>query len=330
MVPSRASLSTIAWRRAGTGFATPGGMSITQAVVSYSGIVAGTLVVIAVAGLLLWHQLTRHEASLRAAWARFLEHPKVAALRERYARELAFLQARLSPEGYLGLHLTVGLMVIIFGTWLFSGIADQVVENDPIVQVDLALSRWLHAQANPPFTQAMLLASYAGYELVILLSVALGVLWLARRRWYELSLLVLAVGGGGLLNLLLKGFFGRERPTFDEPLGIFSGNSFPSGHTMSAALFYGLVAYLAARAARTWRLRLLVVGAAAAMILLVGFSRIYLGAHFLSDVLGAYAAALAWLACTITGAETLQRRRLYRRTKAPRSQCVSPVPTSDD
>lgn len=290
-------------------------MSFTRAILTHPGILAATLVALGVAGVLLWRLLARHEADLRAAWAGFLARPRVAALRDRYARQISFLQARLSPEGYLGLHLTVGLAAIMLGAGLFSGIAEEVAENDPLVDLDQSLSRWLHARADPPFTRSMLLASFAGYELVIMLSVALGVLWLARRRWYELSLLLLAVGGGGILNTLLKLFYGRARPAFDEPLGIFSGNSFPSGHAMSSALFYGLAAYLAARAARTWRLRLLLIFAATALILLVGFSRIYLGAHFLSDVLGAYAAALAWLACAATGAETIRRRRIHRRTR---------------
>ena len=90
---------------------------------------------------------------------------------------------------------------------------------------------------------------------------------------------------------------------------ILSGYSFPSGHTMAATLLCGVLAVFAVITLKSWRWRVRAVLSACVMVLLVGFSRVYLGAHFLSDVLGAAAAGLAWLAFCLTAVDTLRRYR---------------------
>ena len=123
-------------------------------------------------------------------------------------------------------------------------------------------------------------------------------LW--QQRFYWLTAVAAAVFGGMLLNMLLKYAFHRARPHFDDPILTLTSYSFPSGHTMMATVLYGvLAAYLLAEA-NDWRRRVLIILAASFLILLVGFSRIYLGAHYLSDVLGAMAEGLAWLSLCLT------------------------------
>ena len=130
-----------------------------------------------------------------------------------------------------------------------------------------------------------------------------------RKSWYQLLALALAVGGGSLLNILLKHFFHRQRPVLENPLLTLSSFGFPSGHTMGSTLFYGLLALFVAHSVRTWRLRALTFCIAALVVALIGLSRIYLGAHYLTDVLGAIAVGLAWLAFCWTGVETLRKWR---------------------
>jgi undecaprenyl-diphosphatase len=125
--------------------------------------------------------------------------------------------------------------------------------------------------------------------------------------------IVLAVGGGSLLNILLKHFFHRQRPVLENPLVTLSSFGFPSGHTMGATLFYGVLALFVAQSVRAWQLRVVAWSLAALAILLIGLSRIYLGAHYLTDVLGAFAVGLAWLAFSWTGVETLRKWRAGRR-----------------
>jgi undecaprenyl-diphosphatase len=284
------------------------------------------VLLIVLAGLLARWAI-RHEVALRARWAALLAHPRAMALRDRFAPQLAFLQARLSPEGYLGLQLTCGIALIVLGSWVFGAIAEDIVHGDPLVQLDLAVSEFLHAHAQPAFTAAMLALSFMGSYVIVAASLLLGAVLAWRRCWYELSMLVLAVAGGELINLLLKALFARDRPTFPDPLLTAPGASFPSGHAMAAMIFYGLMMYFGVRWLTAWRWRVLVVVAGTVLIVLIGFSRIYLGVHYLSDVLGGYAAGLTWLAFTITGVETWRRRRHERPAgPAPSAPVGSDVP----
>jgi undecaprenyl-diphosphatase len=142
---------------------------------------------------------------------------------------------------------------------------------------------------------------------------ALLALWFWRRRaHYWLIACLIAVPGGMLLNVVLKHVFRRARPTLDDPLLSLLTYSFPSGHTAAATVFYGLLACYGVRRAHAWGARATIVLAAVAMVMLVALSRMYLGVHYLSDVLAAAAEGAAWLAICITAISTLHRRRLAR------------------
>jgi len=115
-----------------------------------------------------------------------------------------------------------------------------------------------------------------------------------------------------LLNRILKYVFQRPRPHFDDPLLSLSSYSFPSGHTMTATVVFGVLASYLFTTTQDWRRRALIVCVAGFLILLVGFSRIYLGVHYLSDVLGAMAEGLAWLALCLTVVYSIWRRQSAR------------------
>src|SRR5262249_46540334 len=171
---------------------------------------------------------------------------RLPALPERWAPLLRFVRARLSPEDYLGLNLTVGALILIAATWLFGGIAEDVVTGDPLTNLDVLVANWLHARTNPSLTRAMILASDLGATAVVT-SVAgfAAVLLLCTRRWYWLLALVLTIPGGMLLNVGLKLAFHRHRPIFVDPIVVVTTYSFPSGHTMAATMLYGLLAAVA-------------------------------------------------------------------------------------
>jgi membrane-associated phospholipid phosphatase len=247
---------------------------------------------------------------LTRLWRTLLASPRAARLSRRFERQIRFLKHRLSPEEYLGLHLTMGALALIAGVWLFGAIAEDVVTNDPLTIIDRQVALWLHSHGTPQRTGWMLEATSLASPAVIGISTAVAALVLFRRRlWYRLLALALSVPGGLVLNLLLKSAFARERPHFDDPIVKLTDFSFPSGHTMMATLFYGLLAVLATLHVKSRRLRVLIVVALCLIILVVGFSRMYLGAHYLSDVLGAITMGVAWLALCVTAVDTLRRRR---------------------
>src|SRR5207244_443099 len=122
-------------------------------------------------------------------------------------------------------------------------------------------------------------------------------------NWPDLLLLIVAVGGAQLLISLFKVVFHRARPTFTDPVTTAQGFSFPSGHSMGAMVFFGLMAYFLIRDNEKLSIRVIIGLIFVATVLLVGFSRIYLGVHFPSDVVAGYAAGIAWLALTINNVE---------------------------
>src|SRR6478672_2858095 len=111
----------------------------------------------------------------------------------------------------------------------------------------------------------------------------------------------------GLLDLALKRVFHRTRPTWDVPLLTARGWSFPSGHAMGSLIAYGMLAYLLVRDAKGRRARVAIVVGAVLLVLLIGLSRMVLGVHYFSDVLGGYAAGVVWLAACITSLEVARR-----------------------
>ena len=224
-----------------------------------------------------------------------------------------FALARFSPEGAAGLYLTIGVTVLILAAWGFGLIAGQVAANGPITQLDLQVAYWFHQRATPGVTRVLLFFTHwnsvAG---VLAMSAVLGYALLRRRLDYWLLTLVCAVPGGMLVNVLMKLTFERARPVFEQPLVTLHTYSFPSGHASGATLFYGFLACLLARHVAGLGKRLAIGAAATLMVVGVCFSRVYLGAHYLTDVLAGFAEGLAWLAVCMTAVSLLRRRREAR------------------
>lgn len=235
------------------------------------------------------------------------------ALRQRFSPQLQFFFGRLSTRGSMGLHVTIGVLFIIGASWIFGGIAADVVAGNPLTTLDMSIAEWFNMQRTPGLVTTMQFVTDLGstaWVTVLGTVSALVLCW--KRFWYRLLALVLVLPCGMVLNFLLKTAFHRHRPSFEGSLLFFSGYSFPSGHAMAATLLYGLLAVFAIIALETWRWQVAAVLGAIVMILLVGFSRVYLGAHYLSDVLGAAVAGLAWLALSLTAVDTLRRNRNRR------------------
>lgn len=225
-----------------------------------------------------------------------------------------FLIERLKPGSYLGLQLTAGALVLLAASWMFGSIADEVLEEDELAAIDLRLSQWANGLEMPRVTPIMhgisdLHGVYGMTALVLIAALLLA--W--KRYWPWLMILLIAVPGGAVLNVLMKRIFERARPQFDTPLLTLADYSFPSGHTCASTLFYGVVASVLVPRIQSWRGRVLVCAGALLMVMLVAFSRLYLGAHFLSDVLAGFAEGLAWLALCLTAIHTYIGHRARNR-----------------
>lgn len=223
---------------------------------------------------------------------------------------LSFVEARLSPNGEFGLHLTVGMALLFVAGLVFHELAEAVMGQEAITVLDVQVAHWFNAHAFEPVTSLMYLITYvhsvAG--MVVLIGLLGWYLWKQQARYWLLAL-AFAAPGGMVLNVALKYVFQRARPVFEEPMVTLATYSFPSGHTTAATCFYGLLASYLVIARPAWSVRAGTVAFCLTMVLLVAFSRVYLGAHYVSDVLAAMAESVAWLAVCITAISTLRRRR---------------------
>lgn len=216
----------------------------------------------------------------------------------------------LSPRGLA----IAGWVAFVVAGLIFFNLAWDVATHDDIVVMDAKMAVWLHSHGTPQVTQFMVLVStlnsIAGTSVLALIFAAA----LARlREWYWILTLVLAVCGGMLLNVALKDAFQRARPHFDDPWVTLGSYSFPSGHTAGATLFYGVLAAFLVSRTRRWNARIACVLAAVLMVALVAFSRMYLGAHYLSDVAAAACSSTAWLVLCLSGVHGIVRRRLGKK-----------------
>jgi len=201
--------------------------------------------------------------------------------------------------------LVIGAVAATAAMWLFLWLADEVMES-ATQNLDARAVHYLHVHASPAVYQFMAAISQIGSPAGHTALIACAMVYCLWRRRFLLGALALLVSsiGGGILNGSLKHLYHRARP---EPAFYHLGYSFPSGHAMSAIIVYGFVAYLLARGTEG-RYRILIWVAAIFMTLLVGFSRVYLGVHYPSDVLGGYLAGACWLAGCILSLRLMERR----------------------
>jgi membrane-associated phospholipid phosphatase len=180
-------------------------------------------------------------------------------------------------------------------TVVFSQLAEEVASGSGL-SLDSVVSSWLHTHATELATTVMTAVTTLGGAqfLLVITGVAVAML-LLRRRVAHAAFVAAALAGGEALNWALKAAFERPRPWFSDPLATAGGFSFPSGHAMVSLTVYGALAFVVAASARSRRVQMMALGGAAALVLAIGFSRVYLGVHYVSDVAAAYCAGLAWL-----------------------------------
>jgi len=179
---------------------------------------------------------------------------------------------------------------------------------NPLAGPDHEVAGWFHAHLTHTFVTVLrVFTEFGSSEWIGVFLFLLVVFFIWKRWWPSLVTLIVAVPGGMLLNEWVKILVQRQRPFLEGPFVDWSGYSFASGHTIGATLLYGQLALfiLPAMKARHWRR--LTIFSAALIVLLVGFSRIALGAHFLTDVLAAIIFGVLWLAFCLIAGKPLRR-----------------------
>ncbi len=175
---------------------------------------------------------------------------------------------------------------------------EDYLTGDPIVRWDVEFARWLHEHSSGWLVGLFKVVTLGGNAAVLgVIVVAIGSVLVRRGRANDATLLFLAFGGASVVNAVLKLIFHRPRP--ELAFVHLDTYSFPSGHAAASSATFTVMAYLLARRhSSTWARIWIGLGAAVA-IALVGFSRLYLGAHYLSDVLAGISFGIAWAAASL-------------------------------
>lgn len=217
--------------------------------------------------------------------------------------------AALHPKAYLGLHALAGMIVTVGLIWLFLAIADEIPEQGTLPRIDAAVGRWFEGHGTELGERIFFWVSYLGAP-VLAVSVTAAVLYFAwRRDWPRTIALALTSVVGLVLSTALKMIFHRGRPETAAEFITRQSWSFPSGHAMSSMIGYGFLTVLLLDqvSGPHWRRRAIVAGAVI-LIGAIGFSRLYLGVHYLSDVVGGWLAGAAWLLVCVSAYRFSQQR----------------------
>jgi membrane-associated phospholipid phosphatase len=206
-----------------------------------------------------------------------------------------------------GLPLLGALLVLAGSLWAFGWIVDEQIRQGDTSN-DERLAEWLHGRATDPFNDVFRAITTLGNftTLVVVTVIAVTVFWRRRERT-DAVFVLFAFLGAQVLSSAMKLGFRRERPFFPDPLATESSFSFPSGHALISLAVYGSIALVLARRLPRRVDRMLLYAATGLLILAIGFSRLYLGVHFLSDVLAGFAAGAAWLALLYIALEVSSR-----------------------
>jgi undecaprenyl-diphosphatase len=236
--------------------------------------------------------------------------------RDLLSRAAARLPARwhgrtVARHSLVTANLLVGLVVCGALLWGFVALADEVPEHGWLVRADLAVAAWLQVHGTEGGESIFAAVSWLGSPVLIAVVVLVGV-WLAvRRSWPQFWVWAGTIAGGAALEQVLKAAFHRTRPVYAAEFIHRASWSFPSGHAMNSLIVYGLLAHmLLPHIESPARRRVLVVGTAV-LIAAIGYSRLYLGVHYLSDVVAGFLAGGLWL-LVCAGAYDLSQRRAKR------------------
>ena len=216
---------------------------------------------------------------------------------------------------FISLSLLLGLIAAIATLVFFGWLTSEVLEGETR-HFDETTRAAVHQLASPLLTTIMRGISLAGSTLVLAIGTTIAVIYFATKKWgREAKLFAVTMIGASLLNVTLKLAFKRPRPVPFFDLTAPETYSFPSGHALTSACFFGALAAILTARIKSRRAQIVIWIVTTVMFLAVGFSRIYLGVHHTTDVIAGFAAAFIWI-CMVRFVEMQLARR--RKSKSER------------
>ncbi|HVO70047.1 MAG TPA: phosphatase PAP2 family protein [Aggregatilineaceae bacterium] len=204
----------------------------------------------------------------------------------------------LKPLAHRSLDRTLRITFVLGSLCLllFAVTAAVTGPGAPLEHANQDATARIHHALTPQTVALFKDISWFGSPGIWVTSLSVGALLLRRRQWLHVAIGVVTIGGGALLNELVKRLFERPRPSFPDAAVVERSYGFPSGHAMSSLLAYGLLLYYVWSTLRDRRVRLLLLSGLVLALALIGLSRVILGVHFVGDVIGGWTLGGAWLA----------------------------------
>jgi undecaprenyl-diphosphatase len=278
--------------------------------------------------LLRWEILKRGReffAFMRSIWESIIQavlmNPNVQMLVRHHPIFFRFMQGRLDKKRFFGLPLTLFTIAFLYALFLFLGVVEDIVTSDPIMGIDIRVANLLSVFRDSGLTTIFIWITLLGkWEVVAVLAMVATVVLALFRKWIYIFPLWFALLGSQAFDFLGKIAFHRQRP--DVALYLEKSFSFPSGHATVAVAFYGFILYIFWRNLESFNKRLNLFFLCLLIALAIGFSRLYLGVHFLSDVWGGYLLGFLWL---IIGVSVVEWLTSGQRVKAVSEYRPSPT-----
>lgn len=232
---------------------------------------------------------------------------------DRLTRHLSRMAQVLGTHGLLLVTLAAGLVPALLLALVAGGVYEAVAEEDGVAVLDHPVLAAAKSMRSPGLDTALTWFTNLGgtVGLPLLAAVAVAMLCRWQRSWTPLILTASAAAGSLLMTVAGKALVGRSRPPLSDAVPPYEySDSFPSGHSLNSMVVAGTIAYLLVVYLGSRRARIITVLTAAVFVVAMGLSRVYLGHHWLTDVLVAWSLGLAWLAILITVHRLLRVRRL--------------------
>ncbi|OBF65784.1 phosphatidic acid phosphatase [Mycobacterium sp. 852002-51971_SCH5477799-a] len=245
--------------------------------------------------LLVWAAIwvARHGPRLRALIKRMSEVPATGEAMTWVRGRIG----RLPTSEVAGIAMLLGLAVVVSLAVGFTEVLDDVLDGDGIAGIDRPITSWLAAHRDLWLTSTLRVVTHAGGPLLLAafaFPISVAAAWRCR-SWRPVVLVLVCGGGIPLVLFAAKALVGRERPPVPFALVDADGYSFPSGHATGTAATTVITAWLLTRwLIPWWTGRVVVWTVAIASVFLIGFSRVYLGVHYVSDVLAGWMLGIAW------------------------------------
>ena len=296
-----------------------------------AGLVLVALIVLVGIIALAGRWVANHPERVRELRERFLAWRPVAAVRGPLSAPFRFITNRFRPGAALGLTLTIGLVVIGLTGWAFGVITQDVLARQDALRLDRPVYRFFLQHRTGALTDAMRAVTYLGNSSVLVgIVLVIGLLWRLRRRtWRPLVVGLGAWVGSAILTNAIKAVIDRPRPPVSHFIGTATGASFPSGHAADSVVVYGIVAALLAAATPFWTRKVGLWAGAVIVWAVVGTSRLYLGVHWLTDVLGGEALGALWLFGYLTAIHAAESVARERRAQPSAAETPSPERSAD-